>query len=152
MLNGRFSFKLHPGMKFYSFHPGMKFTCKQKFFHPGTSFIPGWDFISVTCRRTLSGSRLNWKLDPKRVFTGEISSRNETRPWTKSSLSTVKNLLLFTRFCRGEFSSRDEKKKKRRVTTSSRDEIWCMYLNMLSKVSVFEPNESTNVMKHKAPL
>ena len=31
--------KFHPGMKFYSFHPGMKFTCKQKFFHPRTSFI-----------------------------------------------------------------------------------------------------------------
>ena len=48
-----FQIKFHPGMKFYSFHPGMKFTCKQKFFHPGTSFILGWDFISVTCKRTL---------------------------------------------------------------------------------------------------
>ena len=40
-------------MKFYSFHPGMKLTCKQKFFHPEASFILGWDFISVTCKRTL---------------------------------------------------------------------------------------------------
>ena len=48
-----FQIKFHPGMKFYSFHPGMKLTCKQKFFHPGTSFIPGWDFVSVTCKRTL---------------------------------------------------------------------------------------------------
>ena len=45
--------KFHPRRKFYSFHPGMKFTCKQKFFHPGTSFIRGWDFISVTGKRTL---------------------------------------------------------------------------------------------------
>ena len=59
----------------------------------------------------------------KRVFTLEISSRDETRPGMKSSLSMVKCLLLFTRFCRDEISSRDEKKKKRRVNTSSRDEI-----------------------------
>ena len=32
-----FQIKFHPGMKFYSFHPGMILTCKQKFFHPGTS-------------------------------------------------------------------------------------------------------------------
>ena len=77
--------------------------------------------------------------DSKRVFTREISSRNETRPGTKSSLSMVKCLLLFTHFCRDEISSRDElipvkktemkfhpemkKKKKRRVNTSSQDEI-----------------------------
>ena len=42
-------------MKFYSFHPGMKLTCKQKFFHPGRSFIPGWDSVLVTCKRTLNG-------------------------------------------------------------------------------------------------
>ena len=69
----------------------------------------------------------------KRVFTREISSWDETRPGMKSSLSMVKCLLLFTRFCRDEISSRDErqgwdfipdeKKKKRRVNTSSRDKI-----------------------------
>ena len=48
-----FRIKFHPGMKSYSFHPGMKLTCKQKFFHRRTSFIPGWDFISVTCKRAL---------------------------------------------------------------------------------------------------
>ena len=47
--------KFHPGMKFYSFHPGMKLTCKQIFFHHGTSFILGWEFVSVTCKRTLNG-------------------------------------------------------------------------------------------------
>ena len=59
----------------------------------------------------------------KRVFTREISSWDETRLGMKSFLSTVKCLLLFTRFCRGEISFWDEKKKKRRVNTSSRDEI-----------------------------
>ena len=42
------------------------------------------------------------------VFTREISSRDETIPGIKSSLSMVKCLLLFTRFCRDEISSRDE--------------------------------------------
>ena len=75
----------------------------------------------------------------ERVFTREISSRDETCPGIKSSLSMVKCLFVFTRFCRDEISSRDElipvkktvmkfhpgdeKKKKRRVNTSSRDEI-----------------------------
>ena len=44
----------------------------------------------------------------KRVFTREISSWDETRLGMKSFLSTVKCLLLFTRFCRDEISSRDE--------------------------------------------
>ena len=48
-----FQIKFHPGMKLYSFHPGMKFTCKQIFLHPRTSFILGWDFVSVTCKRTV---------------------------------------------------------------------------------------------------
>ena len=74
-------------------------------------------------------------------------------------------LLLFTRFCRDEISSRDELipvrktamkfhpgMKKRRVNTSSRDEIlkrayffknFCLrYSDMLSKVNVFEHNET----------
>ena len=59
----------------------------------------------------------------ERVFTSEISSRDETRLGMKSSLSMVKCLFLFTRFCRDEISSRDEKKEKRRVNTSSWDEI-----------------------------
>ena len=44
----------------------------------------------------------------KRVFTRQISFRDETRPGMKSSLSKVKCLLLFTRFCRDEISSRDQ--------------------------------------------
>ena len=66
----------------------------------------------------------------EKVFTREISSRNETRPGTKSSLSMMKCLLLFTRSCRDEISFQDElisvKKtgmKKRSLNTSSRDEI-----------------------------
>ena len=99
------------------------------------------------------------------MFTREISSRNETRPGTKSCLSVLKCLLLFTRFLprwnlipgwthpcqkgRDEISSRDEKKKKRRVNISYRDEIlkWACFFNfrrmcsnMLSKVNVFEHN------------
>ena len=67
------------------------------------------------------------------MFTREISSRDETRPRMKSSLSMVKCLLLFTRFGRDEISSRDErqgeisswdeKNKKRRVNTSFPDDI-----------------------------
>ena len=34
-------------MKFYSFHPGMNSRVNRNF------FIPGWHFISVTCKRTL---------------------------------------------------------------------------------------------------
>ena len=44
-------------------------------------------------------------------------------PGMKSSLSMVKCLLLFTRFCRDEISSRVEKKKKIRVKTSSQEEV-----------------------------
>ena len=44
----------------------------------------------------------------RRVFTPEISSRDETGPGMKSSLSMVKFLLPFTRFCRGEISSQNE--------------------------------------------
>ena len=56
---------------------------------------------------------------------------------------------------------RDEKKKKRRVNTSSRDEIlkwacffnfWRMYSSMFYKFNMFERSESMNIMKHKASL
>ena len=55
----------------------------------------------------------------------------------------------------------DEEKKKRRVNTSSGDEIlksacffnfWHMYSGMFSKFNMFEHNESVNIMKHKASL
>ena len=81
-------------------------------------------------------------------------------PGMKSSLSMVKCLLLFTRFCQDEISSRDEKKKKRHVNTSSRDEIlkwacffnfWRMYSGMFSKFNMFEHNESMNIVKHRPP-
>ena len=44
----------------------------------------------------------------KEVFTREISSRDETRPGMKSSLSMIKSLLLFTRWCQDEISTWDE--------------------------------------------
>ena len=46
-----------------------------------------------------------------------MSSRDEIRPGMKSSLSMAKCLLLFTRFCRDEISSRDKKKEKKRNLT-----------------------------------
>ena len=52
------------------------------------------------------------------VFTREISSQDETRPGMKSFLSMVKCLLLFTRFCRDEISSRDKL-----IAVKDRDEI-----------------------------
>ena len=30
-------------------------------FHPGPSFLPGWDFISITCRPTLSDKKENFE-------------------------------------------------------------------------------------------
>ena len=62
---------------------------------------------------------------------------------------------------RDGISSRKEEKKKRRVNTSSPDEIlkwvcflifWRIYPNMLSKVNVFEHNESMDIMKYNATL
>ena len=85
-------------------------------------------------------------------------------PRMKSSLSMVKCLLLFTRFCRDEISSRDERQgwnfipgwKKEKKTCKHfipgwnfkmsmfLINFWRMYSNMLSKVNVFEHNESMN--------
>ena len=80
------------------------------------------------------------------VFIRETSSWDEIRRGMKSSLSMVKCLFLFTYFCRDEISFRDElipvkkteikihpviKKRKKRVHTSSRDEIskWEFFLD-----------------------
>ena len=60
---------------------------------------------------------------------------------------------------RDEISSRDEKKKKRCKhcilglnfkMSMFLISFWRMYSNMLSKVNMFEHNESMNVMKHEA--
>ena len=61
---------------------------------------------------------------------------------------------LFTRFCRDEISSRDEQKKKKTCKhfipgwnfkmSMFLINFWRMYSNMLSKVNVFEHNESMN--------
>ena len=128
-------------MLILKFHPGMRcLHVSFSFFHPRMKFHP---CLFET------------------VFTREISSGDETRPEMKSSLSIVKCLLLFTRFCRDKISSQDELiplkttgmkfhpgMKKRRVNTSSPDEIlkwvcfffhyWRMYSNMVPKVNVFE--------------
>ena len=98
------------------------------------------------------------------MFTREISSRDETRPGMKSSLSMVKSLWLFTRFCRDEISSRNERQgwdfipgwKKEKKTCKHfipgwnfkmsmfLINFWRMYSNMLSKVNMFEHNEGMN--------
>ena len=63
ILSGRFSFKLNfiPWWNSTLVSSRMKLTCKQKFFHPGTSFILGWDFISVTCKRTFKTQKRRCK-------------------------------------------------------------------------------------------
>ena len=105
------------------------------------------------------------------MFTREILSRDEIIPVYYEMSVTVYTFLPRWNFIPGwthpcqkdrdEISSRDEKKKKRRVNTSSRDEIlksvcffnfWHMYFNMLSKVSISEHIDSMNIMKHKASL
>ena len=62
---------------------------------------------------------------------------------------------------RDEISSRDEKKKKRHVNTSSGDEIlkqacffyfWRMYSSMFSNFNMFEHSKSMSIMKLKAFL
>ena len=103
----------------------------------------------------------------KRVFTREISSRDETRRGMKLSLSMVKCLSLFTRFCRNKISSRNKlilgwkKEKKTSRLTSSQVEIlkwacffnfWCMYSSTFSKFNKFEHNGSINIVKHMTPL
>ena len=104
----------------------------------------------------------------KRVFTREISSRDESTSVYGETSLTVYTFLPRWNFIPGwgmkdrdEISSRDEKKKKRRVNTSSRDGIlkwacffnfWRMYSIMFSKFNMFEHNESTNIVKHKASV
>ena len=99
--------------------------------------------LKAVLHRTICVIRFVWRLfgfsvirliwTYKRVITREISSRDETRPRMKSSLSMVKCLLLLTRFWRDEISSLSKKqrekfipalrKEKSRVNTSSWDEI-----------------------------
>ena len=111
------------------------------------SFIPGWN---------------SWNF-----ISGWNSSRDEILPVYVEMSLTVYTFLLRWNFILGwvhpemkdrhEFSSRNEKKKKRRVNTSSWDEIlkwscffsfWRMYSSMFYKFNMFEHNESMNIMKH----
>ena len=98
--------------------------------------------LKAVLHRTICMIRFVWRLfgfsvirliwTYKRVITREISSRDETRPRMKSSLS-MKCLLLLTRFWQDEISSLSKKqrekfipalrKEKSRVNTSSWDEI-----------------------------
>ena len=98
--------------------------------------------LKAVLHRTICMIRFVWRLfgfsvirliwTYKRVITREVSSRDETRPRMKSSLS-MKCLLLLTRFWQDEISSLSKKqrekfipalrKEKSRVNTSSWDEI-----------------------------
>ena len=118
--------------------------------HPRMILVPGWNY---SCRW--------WNVS----YCLHVFAEMKFHSGMKSSLFMVKYLLLFTRFCRDEISSRDElipvkktetkfhpwmkKGKKRLVNTLSRDEIlkwawffkkffWRVYSNMLSKINVFE--------------
>ena len=156
-------------MLILKFYPGMK--CLHVFFV--CFFIPGWNFIPVFLTEMSSsqdeissGQKL---VHNKRVFTREISCQDETSPVYGEMSLAVYTFLSRWNFIpewtyhrqkdRNEISSEDEKRKKRRVNTSSQDEIikwacffnfWRIYSNMLSKVNVFEHNESMNIIKHKA--
>lgn len=95
------------------------------------------------------------------VHTREILSRTETRPATKSSLSIMKCLLLFIRFCLDKMSSPDElihAKKTEKFIPGWNFKMnmflnfWRMYLDMLSKVNMFKHYESMKMMKHRVYL
>ena len=105
--------------------------CFHVKFHPGMKLVPGWNYPCLW-----------WNVS----YCLQVFAEIKFHPGMKD---------------RDEISSRDEKKKKRRVNTSSRDEIlkwacffnfWRMYSSMFSKFSMFEHNESMNIMKHKASL
>ena len=88
------------------------------------------------------------------MFTREISSWDETRPGMKSSLPMVKCLLTVYTFLRGWtiIPGWVKEKKTCKHFIPGRNfkmsvfliNFWCMYSNMLSKVNVFEHNESMN--------
>ena len=108
----------------------------------------------------------------ERMFTREISSWDKTRPRMKLFLSLGKNLLLFTRFCVGEISLRDEltselktgmrfhpKMKKRKNDVRTLHPRMKFKMSMLSifdvciqiffpKVNVFEHNENKSQKKN----
>ena len=107
----------------------------------------------------------------ERVFTREISSRDEIIPVYGEMPLTVYAFLprwnfipVWTYSCqkqRWNFIKewKKEKKMRKHFIRGWNSEIsvfffyfWRMYSNMLSKVNVFEHNESMNIMKHKASL
>ena len=69
------------------------------------NFIPGWSVYTSTRLFFFFSSRVEISsvFFSKRVFTREISSRDETRPGMKSSLSMVKWLTVYTFFPRRNF-------------------------------------------------
>ena len=96
------------------------------------------------------------------MFTREISSPYETRPGIKSSLSFHGQMCLHVfaemKYHPGMNSSLSKRPCKHFIWGEILKWVcfffhfWRMYSNMISKVNVFEPNESMNIMKHKATL
>ena len=83
------------------------------------------NLLKITVKKIISQSRFSHKFLRNNFLEGvhTRSSWDETRSGTKSSLSMVKCLLLLTRFCRDEISSRDEiTPVKKTDEISSRDE------------------------------
>ena len=84
-----FQIKFHPRLKLYSFHHWMKLTCKQKVFHPGTSFIPGWDFISLTCKRTLFTREFHTRMKRVEFHYSMKSNLKENLPLTMKTYNEI---------------------------------------------------------------
>ena len=138
--------KFYPGMKclhvFFSFfHPVMKFhPCLFDRVFYTWHFIPGW----------------NSSRDEIIPVYGEMS------PTVYTFLPRWNFILGWTHPCqkdRNEISTQDEKKMCKHFIPGwnfkmsiSFKNFWRMYSNMLSKINVFEHNESINIMKHKASL
>ena len=141
----------------------LKFHLRMKCLHVFFFFF----FFFFSSRDEISSLSFNsWNF-----VSGWNSSRDEILPVYVEISLTVYTFLPRWNFILGwvhpgmkdrhEVSSRNEKKKKRRVNTSSWDEIlkwacffsfWRMYSNMFYKFNMFEHNESMNIMKHMASL
>ena len=102
--------------------------CLHVKFHPGMKLVPEWNHPCLW-----------WNVS----YCFHVFAEMKFHPGMKD---------------RDEISSWDEKKKKRLVNTSSRDEIlkwacffnfWRMYPSMFSKFNMFEHNESMNIVKRR---
>ena len=89
-----FQIKFH--MKFHSFHLGMKSRVNRNF------FIPGRDFISVTCKRTLKLYKFYKKAS---VIESLLSKTLSPHTYNCTSNDTLTNVFLWIYPCENMFSS-----------------------------------------------